>query len=69
MVMLKEFKMEEVGLLHANTVQDNVKEISFKHVQLKKMTYILKPFHLSFVYKVDLKIGLVQEKDAPQPMD
>lgn len=62
--MLKEYKMVAAGASLANMVLVNVLEISLKHVLLKNMTSIPKPYHLSSAYKLIHLIGQDPDKDA-----
>lgn len=64
MEMLKESKMEPVGVSHVNMESENVKEMLSRHVLLKNMTFTLKPFHSLFVLKAILAIGSQVEKDV-----
>ena len=66
MEMLKEFKMDQAGHLHANMETDNVKEISLKLVPLENTIFIVKLSHSSFAYSKILVIGFVKVKLAHQ---
>lgn len=52
MEMLEDKELEIAGILHANMEPGNAKEILLKHVLLKFMINILKPFHLSSASKL-----------------
>lgn len=67
--MPREFKMALNGSSHANTVPENAKEMSLKHVPWRNMTLLHKPCPSSSVWKVIVPTGLDQDKNAPKSTD